>query len=213
MPETISPVTREEDYLAAIAGQDVTPPTPVTRKEEWLDLIADKVDDLAGDLSTAEGEIDDLQDIVPTPAADDSGKVLTAGADGTASWQTASGGGGDVAVFRFTIGSALDASYYGLDLSPNLSDVIAAWKAGKVVMFVEGYYDDNEWYPGNNAPITLQSASAQEPISDSSLVAYENHVSYSGSQINYQELHYDFYNDEQYLWFYGSGTASLPVNP
>lgn len=86
MPETISPVTREEDYLAAIAGQDVTPPTPVTRKEEWLDLIADKVDDLAGGLSTAEGEIDDLQDIVPTPAAGDSGKVLTAGADGTGSW-------------------------------------------------------------------------------------------------------------------------------
>ena len=93
MPETISPVTREEDYLAAIAGQDVTPPTPVTRKEEWLDLIADKVDDLAGDLSTAEGEIDDLQDIVPTPAEVDSGKVLTAGADGTASWKTPSGGG------------------------------------------------------------------------------------------------------------------------
>ena len=79
MPETISPVTREEDYLAAIAGQDVTPPTPVTRKEEWLDLIADKVDDLAGD-------IEDLQDVVPTPEAADSGKVLTAGADGTATW-------------------------------------------------------------------------------------------------------------------------------
>lgn len=86
MPDTISPVTREEDYLAAIAGQDVTPPTPVTRKEEWLDLIAGKVDDLAGD-------IEDLQDVVPAPEAADSGKVLTAGADGTASWQTASGGG------------------------------------------------------------------------------------------------------------------------
>lgn len=30
---------------------------------------------------------------VPTPSAEDVGKVLTAGADGTASWQTASGGG------------------------------------------------------------------------------------------------------------------------
>ena len=205
MPDSMTPVIREEEFLSAIAGES-TMPTPVIRREEFLAEIGNRVDGLAGD-------VEDLAEIVPTPAAADSGKVLTAGADGTASWQTASGGGGDVAVFRFTIGSALDASYYGLDLSPNLSDVIAAWKAGKVVIFVEGYYDDNEWYPGNNAPITLQYASPQEPISDSSLVAYENHVSYSGSQINYQELHYDFYNDEEYLWFYCSGTASLPVNP
>lgn len=94
MPEELTPVIREEEYLAAIACQDVTPPDPATRKEEWLDLIADNVAGLAGDLSTAEGEIDDLQDLVPTPEAADSGKVLTAGADGTASWQTAGGGGG-----------------------------------------------------------------------------------------------------------------------
>lgn len=31
---------------------------------------------------------------IPTPTADDNGKVLTAGADGTASWQTAASGGG-----------------------------------------------------------------------------------------------------------------------
>lgn len=87
MPEQLTPVIREEEYLAAIAGQDVTPPDPATRREEWLDAIADNVASLASDLSTAEGEIDDLQDIAPTPAAGDSGKVLTAGADGTGSWQ------------------------------------------------------------------------------------------------------------------------------
>ena len=78
MPEELTPVIREEEYLAAIAGQDVTPPDPATRKEEWLDAIADHVDA--------------LDSVLPAPAAADSGKVLTAGADGTASWQTAGGG-------------------------------------------------------------------------------------------------------------------------
>ena len=87
MADELTPVTREEDYLAAIAGQDVTPPDPATRKEEWLDAIAGRVDGLAEDVG-------DLGDIVPAPAAEDSGKVLTAGADGTASWRTAGGGGG-----------------------------------------------------------------------------------------------------------------------
>lgn len=77
MADELTPVIREEEYLAAMAGQDVTPPDPATRKEEWLDAINDRLDAA-----------------LPTPAAADSGKVLTAGADGSASWQTASGGGG-----------------------------------------------------------------------------------------------------------------------
>lgn len=68
MPEELTPVIREEEYLAAIAGQDVTPPDPATRKEEWLDAIAGNVDALAEQLAEA----------VPTPAAADKGKVLTA---------------------------------------------------------------------------------------------------------------------------------------
>ena len=86
MPDSLSPVTMTEDYYAKIAGQDVTQPDPATREQKWLDAIAGRVDGLAED-------VEDLGDIVPTPEAADSGKVLTAGADGTASWQTPSGGG------------------------------------------------------------------------------------------------------------------------
>ncbi len=36
-----APVTREEMFLAAIAGADVIPPDPVTRKEAYLKAILD----------------------------------------------------------------------------------------------------------------------------------------------------------------------------
>lgn len=114
MPEELTPITREETYLAAIAGEDVTPPDPVIRKEEFLAAI----DGHVGDVESAVGEVEsavvdlesavtnlesagealasvvqDLWNIVPAPAAADSGKVLTAGADGTASWETGGSSG------------------------------------------------------------------------------------------------------------------------
>ena len=90
--EALTPITREETYLAAIAGEDVTVPDPVTRHEEFLAAIDGHVD-------SVEQDVTDLAEIVPKPAAADEGKVLTAGNDGTASWQTASGGGGTVLSF------------------------------------------------------------------------------------------------------------------
>ena len=150
MPETISPVTREEDYLAAIAGQDVTPPTPVTRKEEWLDLIAGKVDDLAGD-------IEDLQDVVPTPEAADSGKVLTASSDGTASWQTAGGGGGSLQIIHasgectFTPNTGAGTSdQWEVGIDTSVVDLAAMFATGPVFAAFpkftssEPYYDATE---------------------------------------------------------------------
>lgn len=74
--ETLTPVIREEEFLAAIAG-DGEMPDPVIRKEEFLAAIGGRVDDLSD-------AVDALEDIVPTPAAVDSGKVLTA-AEKTAS--------------------------------------------------------------------------------------------------------------------------------
>lgn len=37
----MKPITREEMYLAKMAGQDVDTPDPVTRREMFLDAIAD----------------------------------------------------------------------------------------------------------------------------------------------------------------------------
>lgn len=126
MPEELTPVIREEEYLAAIAGQDVTPPDPATRKEEWLDAIADHLDAVA-----------------PTPAAEDSGKVLTAGADGTASWQTAGGGGGafiiDVTYQNTSGGAQVDT----WTQSKTFAEIEAAWSAGQYILARYTRLDDS----------------------------------------------------------------------
>lgn len=85
MPDTLTPITREETYLAAIAGEDVTTPDPICRPEEFLAAIDAHV-------GVVEQAVTDLGSILPEPEAEDAGKVLTAGDDGTASWQTASKG-------------------------------------------------------------------------------------------------------------------------
>ena len=117
MPDSLTPVIREEEFLSAIAGES-TMPTPVIRREEFLAEIGNRVDGLAND-------VEDLADIVPTPEAADSGKVLTAGADGTASWQTASGGGGG-ACWEVT----WNEGYTVLTLAHSYNDIMAAIAAG-----------------------------------------------------------------------------------
>lgn len=107
MPDSLTPVIREEEFLSAIAGES-TMPTPVIRREEFLAEIGNRVDGLAND-------VEDLADIVPTPEAEDSGKVLTAGADGTASWQTPSGGGATIIEMEW---QAPDYSLAILDILP-----------------------------------------------------------------------------------------------
>lgn len=42
MEKELNPITREEMYLAAAAGQDVTVPNPITRKEIFLSKLVDK---------------------------------------------------------------------------------------------------------------------------------------------------------------------------
>ena len=196
MPDTISPVTREEDYLAAIAGQDVTPPTPVTRKEEWLDLIAGNVDDLAGDIK-------DLQDVVPTPAAGDSGKVLTAGADGTGSWAdapkelpaslgtagqvltvnagatgvewaTPSGGGG-VLVMKCTGTGEETADGILVPLDTSIADLMAATSSfTPVFVAIPAYTDTSPYYNYQSGPTAIPLWSPFVP----NTTFYEDSVGY-----------------------------------
>ena len=95
MPESLTPITREETYLAAIAGEEVSVPDPICRKEEFLDAIDTHIGSVEGDVSNVSGAVTALQTQIPASTAGDEGKVLTAGSTaGTASWQTPSGGGG-----------------------------------------------------------------------------------------------------------------------
>ena len=89
---TITPSNREEEYLSAIAGDaGASAPTPSNRREEWLRRIA------------KHGES------IPTvPEAGDSGKVWTAGSEGTAGWETAGGGGSDVLLYQTTTADLSD---------------------------------------------------------------------------------------------------------
>lgn len=131
MPEELTPVIREEEYLAAIAGQDVTPPDPATRKEEWLDAIADHQDAIANHLDAID---DHLEAVAPTPAAADSGKVLTAGSDGTASWQNVSGGDGPLIVHATGIGQYSENDGWTVQSDAVTADLQAAvdWTTGEI---------------------------------------------------------------------------------
>lgn len=108
MPESLTPITREETYLAAIAGEEVSVPDPICRKEEFLDAIDTHIGSVEGDVSTVSGAVTALQTQIPASTAGDEGKVLTAGSTaGTASWQTPSGGGGGI-VFQLSQAAATD---------------------------------------------------------------------------------------------------------
>lgn len=159
MPEELTPVIREEEYLAAIAGQDATPPDPATRKEEWLDAIAGRVDGLAEDVG-------DLGNIVPAPAPADSGKVLTAGADGTASWQTASGGGGEGPLVLKCTGAATisENNEMVVHADATYAEVLACFSATSprpvfilvpsIDLLASPYYDYST--PGSNSMAAVQ---------------------------------------------------------
>ena len=86
----------------------------------------------------------------PTPTEDDNGKVLTAGADGTASWQTASGGGGGV-VIKFTgtaTYSAQDASWEcGVDkTAAEIEACFSASTAAPLYLLLPDLTTDSPYY-------------------------------------------------------------------
>lgn len=132
MPEELTPITREETYLAAIAGEDVSAPDPVIRKEEFLAAIDGHVGDVESAVESLESALENLGDIVPTPAAEDSGKVLTAGADGTANWEAAQGSAGISGILYESYNQAWGANV--VDVTQNIVDKMRSdYSNGKTV--------------------------------------------------------------------------------
>ena len=82
--EDLTPINRQEKFLAKIAGEEVTI-TPITRKEYFLNEIAGAAAEMAGEISTLEGNA------LPAVSGTDNGKVLTV-SSGAWSAQTPSGG-------------------------------------------------------------------------------------------------------------------------
>ena len=141
MPESLTPITREETFLAAIAGEEVSVPDPICRKEEFLDAIDEHIGSVEGDVSNVSGAVTALQTQIPASTAGDEGKVLTAGSTaGTASWQTPSGGGGAFLVVKasgtctYSAATQYDPAewYVGIDKTP--LEVLSALQSGTPVL-------------------------------------------------------------------------------
>ena len=144
MPESLTPITREETYLAAIAGEEVSVPDPICRKEEFLDAIDDHIGSVESDVSNVSGAVTALQTQIPASTAEDEGKVLTAGSTaGTASWQTPSGGGG--VVLTETLVSSNPGVY---SLGKSYNELMAYYTAGTPVFLKQSLTDDNLLYTG-----------------------------------------------------------------
>ena len=82
--ESLTPINRKEKFLAKIAGEAVSI-TPITRQEYFLNEIADAAAEMAGDISTLQGNT------LPAVTSTDNGKVLTV-SSGAWSAQTPAGG-------------------------------------------------------------------------------------------------------------------------
>lgn len=100
----------ENRVEAILNGEDLTP-------RNRLEYFLNKAANSGGGSS-----------IVPTPEAADSGKVLTAGADGTASWQTASGGGTSaVMVYATGVGTYSENDGWALPINKTAQELYTAW--------------------------------------------------------------------------------------
>lgn len=98
--DDFQPITRVETYLAALSGEDVTPPEPTTRIEEWLDKVVDNVDNVQTEKVTTAVDAWLSDHVDP-----DTGYVL----DDTLTMDNAAAPAG-------TVGEELDALKSALDL-------------------------------------------------------------------------------------------------
>ena len=112
MSEGLTPLNRTE---AILSGEDLT---PTNRLEYFLKEAASG-------------------GAIPAPTEDDAGKVPVANNDGTASWQTPSGGGGGVLYVEGTWSAEWDS----MSISQSYNDLAGALSGGQVVVLK--YADDD----------------------------------------------------------------------
>lgn len=175
------PITRNEHYLAAIAGQEVELPDPITREDQYLDYIARNgggggtAADTTYDNSTSGLEADNVQDAVDElseqkvnkqQSVSDAGKVLGIDNDGMVTPVTAGGGGSDISLG--IVGATAGQSVEILTVDENGKPT--SWKAknGDVwEKIVEVEYDEetggNPWtqsVDSNGNPFRLKKFAA-----------------------------------------------------
>lgn len=161
MPESLTPITREETYLAAIAGEEVSTPDPICRKEEFLDAIDTHIGSVEGDVSNVSGAVTALQTQIPASTAGDEGKVLTAGSTaGTASWQTPSGGGG-VLVVKATGACTLSSGTWSVGVDKTAAEIEAAALTATLAIYAPEFTEESPYY-SNDAftPLTVTAISS-----------------------------------------------------
>ena len=102
MSEGLTPLNRTE---AILSGEDLT---PTNRLEYFLKEAASG-------------------GAIPAPTEDDAGKVPVANNDGTASWQTPSGGGGWLTLVATGVGTLVPSTSITVPTSTTVADFLAAF--------------------------------------------------------------------------------------
>ena len=131
LPEGVSVWLATGDKLTAVEADDIK----LTEDTFSVGAVSYSLDDDEWTFGTPSSG-----GIVPTPEAEDDGKVLTASSDGTASWQTPSGGGG-VEYWDATYGED-----YLLHLTHSFNDAASAISSGKMVVLHYMMSETEDYY-------------------------------------------------------------------
>ena len=156
VPPGISIWVAKNDKLTAVEADDI-----------YIDDDAFHIGPISYDGSDwTFGDPTDTGGSFPTPTEDDNGKVLTAGADGTASWQTAASGGDNVLMVHAMGTGTYDGNgHWTIASDVSVADMQSAinWDTGVIsklvyVQFPAGLTTDPYWnYTGGSAMVLMDN--------------------------------------------------------
>ena len=97
---------------------------------------------------------------IPAPTEDDAGKVPVANNDGTASWQTPSGGGG-VLVVKATGACTLSSGTWSVGVDKTAAEIEAAALTATLAIYAPEFTEESPYY-SNDAftPLTVTAISS-----------------------------------------------------